>query len=52
VVKQVGDGFVINEVALHAQTNGTSYIESGLELGNKVVVKDNLLMYSKLKWYQ
>jgi len=49
VVKQVDDGFVIAEVTLHAQTNGTSYIESGIVAGEKVVVKDNLLMYSKLK---
>jgi cobalt-zinc-cadmium efflux system membrane fusion protein len=49
VVKQTTDRFVITEVTLHAQTNGTSYIEAGLEAGDKVVVKDNLLMYSKLK---
>jgi hypothetical protein len=36
-------------VTLNAQTNGISYIEAGLEAGDKVVVKDNLLMYSKLK---
>ena len=49
VVKQTTDGFVVAEVTLHAQTNGISYIASGLEAGDKVVVKDNLLMYSKLK---
>ena len=49
VVKQTAGGFNIAEVTLYAQTNGTSYIESGLESGDKVVVKDNLLMYSKLK---
>jgi cobalt-zinc-cadmium efflux system membrane fusion protein len=49
VVKQTSDCFVISEVTLHAQTNGTSYIEAGLNTGDKVVVKDNLLMYSKLK---
>jgi cobalt-zinc-cadmium efflux system membrane fusion protein len=49
VVKQTTGGFVIAEVTLFAQTNGTSYIETGLEAGEKVVVKDNLLMYGKLK---
>jgi cobalt-zinc-cadmium efflux system membrane fusion protein len=49
VVKQTADCFIIKEITLHAQTNGTSYIETGLEAGDKVVVKDNLLMYSKLK---
>ena len=49
VVKQMTDDFVIAEVTLHAQTGDTSYIESGLEAGDKVIVKDNLLMYSKLK---
>ena len=48
-VKQTADAFVIAEVTLHSQANGTSYIEAGLEAGDKVVVKDNLLMYSKLK---
>jgi cobalt-zinc-cadmium efflux system membrane fusion protein len=49
VVKQESSCFDIIEVKLHAQTNGISYIEAGLEAGDKVVVKDNLLMYSKLK---
>jgi len=49
VVKQIFDRFIITEVKLYAQTNGISYIESGLETGEKVVIKDNLLMYSKLK---
>ena len=49
VVKQTTDDFVIAEVTLHSQINGTSYIASGLEAGDKVVAKDNLLMYSKLK---
>jgi cobalt-zinc-cadmium efflux system membrane fusion protein len=48
-VKKTTNSFVITEVKLYAQTNGISYIESGLEAGDKVVVKDNLLMYSKLK---
>ncbi|MDR0295692.1 MAG: efflux RND transporter periplasmic adaptor subunit [Prevotellaceae bacterium] len=49
VVKQVVENFVINEVKLHLQTGNTSYIASGLEEGEEVVVKNNLLMYSKLK---
>ena len=49
VVKQANDGFVITEITLHAQTGDTTYIETGLEAGEKIVVKDNLLMYSKLK---
>jgi cobalt-zinc-cadmium efflux system membrane fusion protein len=49
VVKQTIDGFVIAEVTLFAQTNGTSYIETGLEAGDRIVVKNHLLMYSKLK---
>ena len=49
VVKQEGNSFIVAEVTLHAQTNGISYIKSGLDAGDKVVVKDNLLMYSKLK---
>jgi hypothetical protein len=49
VVKQTGNGFDITEVKLYVQTNGVSYIESGLEVGEIVVAKDNLLMYSKLK---
>jgi cobalt-zinc-cadmium efflux system membrane fusion protein len=49
VVKQTVNGFVITEVILHAQTNGKSYIASGIEAGDQVVIKDNLLMYSKLK---
>ena len=49
VVKQTSDCFVIAVVTLHAQTGDTSYIEAGLETGDKVVVKDNLLMYSRLK---
>ena len=49
VVKQDVDGFVLTAVRLYAQTGDKSYIEAGLEAGDKVVVKDNLLMYSKLK---
>jgi cobalt-zinc-cadmium efflux system membrane fusion protein len=49
VVKQTPNGFAITEITLHSQTGDTSYIEAGLEAGDKVVVKDNLLMYSKLK---
>jgi cobalt-zinc-cadmium efflux system membrane fusion protein len=49
VVKQTSDSFAIVEVTLYAQTNGVSYVSTGLEAGDKVVVKDNLLMYSKLK---
>ena len=49
VVKQTADRFLITEAKLYAQANGISYIESGLETGEKVVIKDNLLMYSKLK---
>ena len=49
VVKQTIDGFVFTGVTLHAQTGDKTYIEKGLEAGEKVVVKDNLLMYSKLK---
>ncbi len=49
VVKQTDDSYTITEVKLYAQTGDTSYIESGLESDDKVVVKDNLLMYSKLK---
>jgi len=49
VVKQTSENFAITEVALYAQTNGISYIEAGLAAGDKVVVKDNLLMYSKMK---
>ncbi len=49
VVKQAGNSFVVAEVKLYAQTGNTSYLETGLEAGDKVVVKDNLLMYSKLK---
>jgi cobalt-zinc-cadmium efflux system membrane fusion protein len=49
VVKQIGDNFAVAEVTLYAQTNGISYIKAGLEADDKVVVKDNLLIYSKLK---
>jgi cobalt-zinc-cadmium efflux system membrane fusion protein len=49
VVKQTADGFVIAEVTLFAQTGGTGYIEAGLEAGDRVVVKNHLLMYGKLK---
>jgi cobalt-zinc-cadmium efflux system membrane fusion protein len=49
VVKQVFGGFVMAEVKLHTQTDGLSYIEAGLEVGDRVVVKDNLLMYSKIQ---
>jgi len=49
VVKQTTDRFIIAEVTLHAQTGDTSYIEAGLEAGEKMVVKNNLLIYSKLK---
>jgi len=48
VVKQTADGFAITEVTLHSQTNVISYIESGIEAGDRVVVKDNILIYSKL----
>ena len=49
VVKQADDCFIVTEVRLYAQTGNISYIEAGLGVGDKVVVKDNLLMYSKLK---
>ncbi len=49
VVKQAEGGFVVTEVELYIQTGDTSYIESGVESGDKVVIKDNLLMYAKLK---
>jgi len=49
VVKQTADCFAITEVTLYAQINGISYIKAGLEVGDKVVIKDNLLMYSRLK---
>jgi len=48
VVKHADGSYVITEVTLYAQTNGVSYIESGLHADDKVVVKDHLLMYSKL----
>ena len=49
VVKQTTDCFIIAEVTLHTQTGDTSYIETGLEAGEKIVVSDNLLIYSRLK---
>jgi len=49
VVKQTGDCFENTEVKLKSQTGDISYIESGLSEGDKVVIKDNLLMFSKLK---
>jgi len=49
VVKQVANSFINTEVKLHSQTNGISYVVSGLEADDKVVIKDNLLMYNKLK---
>jgi cobalt-zinc-cadmium efflux system membrane fusion protein len=49
VVKKTSDCFEIAEVMLHSQIGDTSYIEAGLEVDDKVVVKDNLLMYAKLK---
>jgi cobalt-zinc-cadmium efflux system membrane fusion protein len=48
VVMQTSDSFAIRPVTLYAQNNGISYIEEGLEEGDKVVVKNNLLMYSRL----
>jgi len=48
-VKQTGDGYAVTEVTLHDQNGDTTYIEAGLEAGDKVVVKDNLLMYGKMK---
>lgn len=49
VVKRVGEEFAIVEVSLAVQTNGISYVEAGLQAGDRVVVKDQLLIYSKLK---
>ena len=49
VVRQADHGFAVAEVKLHSQTDGTSYIEAGLDADDRVVVKGNLMMYSKLK---
>jgi cobalt-zinc-cadmium efflux system membrane fusion protein len=49
VVRQTFDGFSIRGVTPHAHIGDTSYIEAGLEAGDKVAVTDNILMYSKLK---
>jgi cobalt-zinc-cadmium efflux system membrane fusion protein len=48
VLKQ-GDGFNIREVRLHSRNGDTTYLSSGLERGEQIVIKNQLLMYGKLK---
>jgi len=49
VIKQVNNDFVITEVTRAAESNGISYLSSGLAAGDRIVVKNQLLMYSQLK---
>ena len=49
VVVQQGESFAIREVELHSRNGDTTYLSSGLEAGETVVVKNQLLMYGKLK---
>ena len=48
-VIQKGNDFVIGEIEPAGQKTDTSYVSSGLEAGDLVVVKNQLLMYNKLK---
>ncbi len=49
VVKREGDQFSVLEVKLYEQTNGTSFIESGIEPGDKVIIENQLLIFNQLK---
>jgi cobalt-zinc-cadmium efflux system membrane fusion protein len=49
VVKETTGNFTIRNVVPQGGNNQTSYISSGLREGEKVVVKDQLLIYSELK---
>lgn len=49
VVRQEDENFAVVEVKLYMQTNETSYIESGISPNDKVVIKDQLLMFNRLK---
>ncbi len=49
VVKQTSDHFTVVEVKQYVRTGDTSWLESGVEAGDKIVTKNNLLMYGKLK---
>ncbi|MCL2436344.1 MAG: efflux transporter periplasmic adaptor subunit, partial [Lentimicrobiaceae bacterium] len=49
VVEETPGSFVIREVVLQGHNNNISYISAGLEEGENVVVKNQLLIYSGLK---
>jgi len=49
VVETVSGKFEIKEIQLQGHYQKTSYIRSGLEENDKVVVKNQLLIYSELK---
>lgn len=49
VVEESTENFKIREVSLQGHNNGTTYITSGLSAGDKVVVKNQLLVYNGLK---
>ena len=49
VVEETVGNFVIRDVERQGQNNTLSYISSGLSEGEQVVVKNQLLIYSRLK---
>ncbi len=49
VIKQENDTYTVAEVKLHSQSQDISYIEGGIQPGEKVVTKNQLLMYHQLK---
>ncbi len=52
VVQNAGDTFEVRQVELNNQSNGTTYIRSGLSAGEEVVIKNQLLIYSEFKSLQ
>jgi cobalt-zinc-cadmium efflux system membrane fusion protein len=49
VVEDTHGNFMIRNVALAGHNDKTTYIESGLKVGEKVVVKNQLLIFQGLK---
>ena len=49
IVEKPAGKFISKEVVLQGHNNKTSYIASGLNEGENIVVKNQLLIYSGLK---
>lgn len=49
VVVASGNDFSNREITIHTRNNGTTYVASGLQSGEEIVTRNQLLIYNELK---